>query len=141
MWQWITRTDGRYVIIGEAASAHHAWVVGSLESVVRGVYQFLYRHSKNSKGAHDALQAFNNGKIEGPYGPLPHEYDRTEDIQYMNSQKDPQSPVGEMARHQVMTEAIRQKQGQDQLDPSSVVRDQLKTWFPTEFLKPVAAAA
>ena len=32
---------GRLFIIGEAASKHHAWVVGALESAVRGVYQLL----------------------------------------------------------------------------------------------------
>lgn len=30
--------DGVHFIIGEASSAHHAWVVGASESAVRGVY-------------------------------------------------------------------------------------------------------
>ncbi|KAM0795456.1 hypothetical protein BDR22DRAFT_796700, partial [Usnea florida] len=42
MYPWIADfNDGNHIIIGEAASAHHAWVVGALESAVRGVYQFL----------------------------------------------------------------------------------------------------
>ena len=36
---------GKLFIIGEAASKHHAWVVGALESAVRGVYQLLQRYS------------------------------------------------------------------------------------------------
>ncbi|PVH93300.1 hypothetical protein DM02DRAFT_541807 [Periconia macrospinosa] len=30
MYQWITRSNGKMMIIGEAASSHHAWVVGQL---------------------------------------------------------------------------------------------------------------
>lgn len=140
MWQWITRTDGNYVIIGECASAHHAWVVGSLESAVRGVYQFLYKHSKNSKTIDAALRAYNCDKVPWPYGPLPHEYDRTADIDYMN--KTPySSPVGEMARQQVMIEALRQKQQADQLAPKDVKPEQLFGFFPPEVIKTTAVAA
>src|SRR5437762_5904078 len=31
----------RSVIVGEAASPHHAWVVGALESVVHGIHAWL----------------------------------------------------------------------------------------------------
>jgi len=33
--------DSRFVIIGEAASANHAWIVGALDSAVRGLRQIL----------------------------------------------------------------------------------------------------
>ena len=33
--------DSRFVIIGEAASANHAWIVGALDSAVRGLTQIL----------------------------------------------------------------------------------------------------
>ena len=36
---------GKLFIIGEAASKHHAWVVGALESAVRGVGQLLQEYS------------------------------------------------------------------------------------------------
>lgn len=35
--------DGKLHILGEAASAHHAWLVGSLDSAYRAVHQFLQR--------------------------------------------------------------------------------------------------
>ncbi|KAI1340966.1 hypothetical protein F5Y15DRAFT_414687 [Xylariaceae sp. FL0016] len=35
--------DARLHIIGEAASAHHAWIVGALDSSVRGIYLMLER--------------------------------------------------------------------------------------------------
>ena len=43
MWPEIYRPDafGRLFFIGEAASAHHAWIVGALESSVRAVYQLF----------------------------------------------------------------------------------------------------
>ena len=95
MYPWIVRSDGRHVIVGEAASAHHAWVVGALESAVRGVYQFLANpiHSRNPS-IQAALQAYNLGEqseqdkeagkewkgIPAPFGPLPAEYDRTSEV-------------------------------------------------------------
>jgi len=117
MYPWITRTDGKHIIIGEAASAHHAWVVGALESAVRGVYQFLFKHSDVNKTAHRALQKYNKGEIKGPWGPLPYEYDREKDVQYMSTLEKGKVPKreGELAREQVLFETIRQKQGGDQL--------------------------
>lgn len=35
--------DSRFHIVGEAASANHAWIVGSIESAYRGVWCFLER--------------------------------------------------------------------------------------------------
>ena len=141
MWQWITRTDGNYVIIGECASAHHAWVVGALESAVRGVYQFLFKHSKHSAAAHAALQAYNKDELKGPYGPLPAEYNRTKDIKYMKKHdyEASTSPTGELARQQVMVETIRQQQQQDQLEPKDVDAKQLSEFFPPEALKDSAS--
>ena len=36
-------SDSRFFIVGEAASAHHAWIVGALDSAMRGVCQMLTR--------------------------------------------------------------------------------------------------
>ena len=54
---------GKLFIIGEAASKHHAWIVGALESAVRGVYQLLqeYKGSK-TKEVEEALQILENPK-------------------------------------------------------------------------------
>ncbi|SCN91547.1 related to L-amino-acid oxidase [Fusarium fujikuroi] len=40
MWQEIIKPNalGQLYLVGEAASSHHAWIVGALESVVRAVY-------------------------------------------------------------------------------------------------------
>ncbi|KAK3168533.1 hypothetical protein OEA41_004981 [Lepraria neglecta] len=35
--------DSRFHIVGEASSANHAWIVGSIESAYRGVWNFLER--------------------------------------------------------------------------------------------------
>lgn len=35
--------DSKFHIVGEAASVHHAWVVGALDSAYTAVYRFLYR--------------------------------------------------------------------------------------------------
>lgn len=134
MYPWITRNHGKHIIIGEAASAHHAWVVGALESAVRGVYQFLFKHSHMSKAAHEALQMYNRGEVESPYGPLPAEYDRFKDVELMStvakgtvdtSEGTRLAFEGEWAREQVVFESIRQEQGGDQLVPEDVTKAQI----------------
>ncbi|KAI9723444.1 MAG: hypothetical protein M1828_004174 [Chrysothrix sp. TS-e1954] len=135
MYPWVTRNNGKHVIIGEAASAHHAWVVGALESAVRGVYQFLFRHSAHSTAAHNALQAYNDGKVDSPYGPLPFEYDRSKDIEQMESEYGeaekadpnnvPLASEGEWARAQVLFEMIRMEQGGDMVDSKSIAPEQI----------------
>ena len=41
--------DSRFHIVGEAASANHAWIVGSLESAYRGVWCFLERFGRREE--------------------------------------------------------------------------------------------
>ncbi|KAF2831674.1 hypothetical protein CC86DRAFT_342661 [Ophiobolus disseminans] len=127
----LTQSDGKYVIIGEAASAHHAWVVGALESAVRGVYQFLWKNSGKSEAAAAATSAYNDDKIAAPFGPIPAEYDRSEDIQLpsdanLDTTKTLSSPIGELARMQVLLESIRLKQGGDTINPSKITEEQIK---------------
>ncbi|KAI9695361.1 MAG: hypothetical protein M1836_006481 [Candelina mexicana] len=62
--------DGKLIIVGEAASTHHAWVVGALESAVRGVYQFLTRYALVYPEYKKAME-FMEKNEEGPFGPLP----------------------------------------------------------------------
>ena len=50
--------DARLHFVGEAASTHHGWVVGALDSAYRAVYGFLYRF-----GLHDAI-----AKLEKEWG-------------------------------------------------------------------------
>ncbi|KAH7308634.1 hypothetical protein B0I35DRAFT_360873, partial [Stachybotrys elegans] len=125
----LTKSDGKHVIIGEAASAHHAWVVGALESAVRGVYQFLWKHSAKSAQAAEATEAYNKNQIPAPFGPIPDEYNRDEDIQLPRDAKvQPEampSSTGEFARMQVLMESIRLKQGGDVIDPDKITKAQI----------------
>ncbi|KAJ5816719.1 Amine oxidase [Penicillium robsamsonii] len=47
--------DGKFHIVGEAASVHHGWVVGSLNSAYAAVYRFLLRY-----GQQRAIQKLKN---------------------------------------------------------------------------------
>lgn len=76
---------GQLYFIGEAASAHHAWVVGALESVVRALwlmFDCLHQGSKNDvrRGAdkdkgfapyEKAMKLLEDGPEEPPPNPLP----------------------------------------------------------------------
>lgn len=144
------------MMIGEAASAHHAWVVGSLESAVRGVYQFLYKHDDipACRAAADAYTSWTKDSkvLPTPFGPLPYEYDRTADTRYMDEQtkeavlesdkfptdhKDKNatpSPMGEWARMQVLIENLR-------LEDPKQKGDQIQGGEAGEvFLQPIVAA-
>jgi monoamine oxidase len=64
--------DGKLFIIGEAASTHHAWVVGALQSALRGVFHFLTRYSELYPEYQKALDYLKNTTEEdGPFLPLP----------------------------------------------------------------------
>src|SRR3569833_1305753 len=145
MYPGLTNTDGKHVIIGEAASAHHAWVVGALESAVRGVYQFLYKFSKCNEAAAAAADAYSKNEIPMPFGPIPEEYDRTAEVKLPKKAarlvggeptKTPEkappalevnsSPIGELARMQVLFESIRLKQGGDTLDTGKITEDMIQ---------------
>lgn len=127
MYPWISRSNGRHIIIGEAASAHHAWVVGALESAVRGVYQFLFIHSRDRLAVHNALELYNNCKVASPYGPLPAEYDRKKGTELMSKEAEEAALrfEGEWARQQVIFESIRLEQGGDQLKLGDVEEGQI----------------
>ncbi|KAH8817307.1 hypothetical protein F5884DRAFT_722331 [Xylogone sp. PMI_703] len=45
LYPYLTRpaADSKLHIVGEAASAHHAWIIGSLDSAYRAVHNFLER--------------------------------------------------------------------------------------------------
>ncbi|KAH7140384.1 hypothetical protein B0J13DRAFT_63603 [Dactylonectria estremocensis] len=51
MWQEITKPNafGQLYFVGEAASSHHAWIVGALESVIRAVYTMFEGLESNDK--------------------------------------------------------------------------------------------
>lgn len=142
MYPWIANNnDGNHIIIGEAASAHHAWVVGALESAVRGVYQFLFQHSKNSTNIAAALKAYHKSEIPAPYGPLPAEFDRTKDVtEALNEGNEADqkrmAAQGEWARQGVLFETIRLKQKRDQLDLAKVTADEVAPFLDAEVKQP-----
>ena len=45
LYPYLTRpaADSKFHIVGEASSAHHAWIVGALDSAYAAIYRFLYR--------------------------------------------------------------------------------------------------
>jgi monoamine oxidase len=69
MWPKIIAPSSNFNVIGEAASPHHAWVVGALESAVVGVYQWL--NSNLSKpGYTNAINILENGAPGQPMPPF-----------------------------------------------------------------------
>uniref|UniRef100_A0A8H7K927 Carrier domain-containing protein n=1 Tax=Bionectria ochroleuca TaxID=29856 RepID=A0A8H7K927_BIOOC len=52
MWQEIIKPNsfGQFYLIGAAASSHHAWIVGALESVIRAVYVMFQGLQKANPG-------------------------------------------------------------------------------------------
>jgi hypothetical protein len=139
LYPFITGSDGKYLMCGEAASAHHAWVVGALESATRAMYQFLFKHSKKNAAASDAASAFANDKIPMPWGPIPPEYDRTEVMKTpaLNNNLEvtiESSPLGDLARQQVCIESLRLKQDKERLDFDEVQPDDLYVKAITELL-------
>ncbi|XXH01116.1 hypothetical protein Hte_007467 [Hypoxylon texense] len=46
LYPYLTRpaADGKFHVVGEAASAHHAWIVGALDSAYAAVCRFLARY-------------------------------------------------------------------------------------------------
>ena len=132
MFPYIIRNDGTHIIIGEAASAHHAWVVGALESAVRGVYQFLYHNSTNDHTIKRVMEAYNERKVEAPYGPLPAEFDRTKDVKPLGGDSEGVSSEGEWLRQGVLVEEIRHQQGGDMLVPSQVTKEQVLDFVPVK---------
>lgn len=63
--------DSKFHIVGEASSAHHAWIVGALDSAYMAVYRFLYRFSmwdaleklKEQWGLVDELEVGEEGTV------------------------------------------------------------------------------
>ncbi|MCJ1316833.1 hypothetical protein MMC15_002154 [Xylographa vitiligo] len=73
---------GKLFIIGEAASKHHAWIVGALESAVRGVYQFLIRYQGAKKlEVEDAIKWLQSSD-NSPYGPVPYEEENRDQVRH-----------------------------------------------------------
>jgi monoamine oxidase len=89
MWPEITQPNayGRLYLVGEAASAHHAWIVGALESVVRAVFTLfngLHERDPENKSYQEAMRLLSEDDKDNkdkkipklPFHPLPKEMPR-----------------------------------------------------------------
>ena len=87
MWPHIMKPNafGQLYLIGEAASAHHAWIVGALESAVRGVYYLLdncYQVDQSCRAYQEAMKMLSqdpDAEHTLPFYPLPKEMPRTQE--------------------------------------------------------------
>ncbi|KAI1064514.1 hypothetical protein LB506_008040 [Fusarium annulatum] len=77
MWQEIIKPNalGQLYLVGEAASSHHAWIVGALESVIRAVYvmfQGLQKGKEDFKAYDIVLKLLStgSGKVKNDTEPL-----------------------------------------------------------------------
>ncbi|KAJ3541739.1 hypothetical protein NM208_g2594 [Fusarium decemcellulare] len=70
MWNKLIQPSGDVIIVGEAASPHHAWVVGALESVIHGLHAWMgaNTHVHGMQEARDILAKYQEGN---PFVGLP----------------------------------------------------------------------
>lgn len=71
MWGRMIWPSGDVVVAGEAASPHHAWVVGALESVVHGLHAWLGMNVGAVPGFADAIDILENAEPGNPFVGLP----------------------------------------------------------------------
>lgn len=77
VWNKLIHPSGNLIIIGEAASPHHAWVVGALESAVHGVCLYLKMRKDEIKGAAEAIKLLEAPEEGNPFVGLPPYMDLT----------------------------------------------------------------
>jgi monoamine oxidase len=71
LWPLMIQPTNDHIIIGEAASPHHAWVVGALESAVYGVYSWISMNEELIPGATEALSLLTTANPSVPFAGLP----------------------------------------------------------------------
>jgi hypothetical protein len=71
MWNKMIQPSGDLVIMGEAASPHHAWVVGALESVVHGIHAWLGLNVVVVPEFAEAMKILEQYKPRNPFVGLP----------------------------------------------------------------------
>lgn len=112
VWPDITNpsADGKLIIIGEATSTHHAWVVGALDSAIRGVYQFLGRYALIYPQYMEAAKFLESLKLKPEDTPGDKQYNPAPDPH--NKYERPFGPLPysfetEVAQHQVVVSMAR----------------------------------
>ena len=92
VWNKLIHPSGNLIIIGEAASPHHAWVVGALESAVHGVNLWLKMRQHEIPGAADAIKVLEEPAKGNPFVGLPPYMDsKTSDWSAANARDDLES--------------------------------------------------
>ncbi|KAI0467097.1 hypothetical protein F4859DRAFT_495118 [Xylaria cf. heliscus] len=71
VWNKLIQPSGDVVIIGEAASPHHAWVVGALESAVHGIHSWLGMNRGRVPEFQDAMLILEREEDGNPFTGLP----------------------------------------------------------------------
>jgi len=71
VWNKLIHPGGNLLLIGEASSPHHAWVVGALESAVHGVTLWLKTRQDQIAGAADAVKILETAKKGVPFVGMP----------------------------------------------------------------------
>lgn len=71
VWNKLIHPSGNLIIMGEAASPHHAWVVGALESALHGICLWLKMRQDAIKGAADAIKILQTPVEGNPFVGLP----------------------------------------------------------------------
>lgn len=71
LWSHLIRPAGDVIIAGEAASPHHAWVVGALESVVHGLHAWMQVNAREVPGLQAAAEILATEERGNPYRGLP----------------------------------------------------------------------
>lgn len=71
MWNKMIQPSGDVVIAGEAASPHHAWVVGALESVIHGLHAWMALNRVEVPELALAMKILEEEKEDNPYTGLP----------------------------------------------------------------------
>jgi hypothetical protein len=71
LWPELIVPTSDLITIGEAASPHHAWVVGALESAVHGVYSWISMNQHRLPGAEEAMSILSKPVEGDPFVGLP----------------------------------------------------------------------
>ncbi|KAI1809740.1 amine oxidase [Poronia punctata] len=71
MWPKLIHPSGDVVIVGEAASPHHAWVVGALESVIHGLHSWMGVRKNQVPGLVQAMEILKEDLAGNPFTGLP----------------------------------------------------------------------
>jgi monoamine oxidase len=71
LWGHLIRPAGDLIIAGEAASPHHAWVVGALESVVHGLHAWMQVNAREVPELQAAAEILAREEARNPYTGLP----------------------------------------------------------------------